>query len=169
MWRSDFLHVCFLRIRYARAKKILAFPVAICRMLWNLKKKAQCQFVLLCTWLEKSKCPHDCFIKPPCPQTRPIWPYSYYSKHALGLLNLDMHAFWVSRWFAFIQRGLLQSPLWLRVVSLSMFYSMQEKQAKSDTVSLMINQMNCMNFFLQGIARLYLKYWNSHTVTYNIT
>lgn len=24
--RSDFLHVCFLRIRYARAKKILAFP-----------------------------------------------------------------------------------------------------------------------------------------------
>lgn len=32
-WRSDFLHVCFLRIRYARAKKILAFPVAICRML----------------------------------------------------------------------------------------------------------------------------------------
>lgn len=48
MRRDHISIVCFSRIRYARAKKILAFTIAICQLQWNLQKSPMLICLLTC-------------------------------------------------------------------------------------------------------------------------
>lgn len=130
--RSDFLHVCFLRIRYARAKKILAFPCDHLSNVVESQKSLMVIFIFLFYYahgMKRADVLMTVSLNCPAPNQTYLIIFILF-KTWFGVAEFGYACFLSEPLICIHPRWFIQSPLWLRVVLLSIFLQYARKMSK---------------------------------------